>query len=107
MTSTGPLKERKGNRKGRKTSPNPASTEPIPKRKVAPSKDRRKTKASGANIGDSQRHTVKVQLRVGETIATAIADRADELGINKSKYVSQLVLADVARTVGVVIPIPK
>lgn len=52
---------------------------------------------SGSYVHEAQRKTVQVKLRVGETIATAIADRAEELGLDKSRYVSQLVLADLAR----------
>lgn len=63
-------------------------------------------KRPGKSIEEWQRHTVQVKLRVGETIAEAIAERSSELGLDKSRYVSQLVLADVARQAGVDLPLP-
>lgn len=69
-------------------------------------KKRTPAKRPGKNVEEWQRHKVQVKLRVGETIADAIAERSAELGVDKSKYVSQLVLADVARQAGVELPLP-
>lgn len=48
-------------------------------------------------IPEGQRHTEQVKLRVVPLVAHAIAERAAELGIDKSAYVSRLVVDDVAR----------
>ncbi len=55
---------------------------------------KKKTKAPGANIEEWQRKTIKVQLRVHSLVAATIQQRADAMGIDRSEYVSQLVMAD-------------
>lgn len=57
----------------------------------------REPKASGANIPESQRHTVQVKLRLDPAVADILRALAEHTGENVSATVARLVTAEAAR----------
>lgn len=60
----------------------------MPRRKPQP-----KPKASGRNIGEHERNTVAIKLRVLRPVADELRDRAERSGMTASAVVSALVMA--------------